>query len=100
MSVGEELEIPSFDTEQPRVLPSGGLMRIRRHCGQQVKGKLVKASWTNSSKKSVETGSLGSSKRARSPTPLEYLLDHLVLSSSRVHQVVPTSCEGSPDYSK
>ena len=29
---------------QPRVLPSGGLMRIRRHRGRQAKGKLMKAS--------------------------------------------------------
>ena len=29
---------------QPRVLPSGGLMRIRRQCSNQAKGKLVKAS--------------------------------------------------------
>ena len=53
---------------QPCVLPSGGLMRIRKRRGHQAKGKLMKASWTNSSRKSVETGSSGSLKRARSPT--------------------------------
>ena len=85
---------------QPRVLPSGGLMQIHRGRGQQAKGKLVKASWTNSSRKSVETGSSGSSKRARSPTPLEYASDHQVPSSSRVPQEDRPSREDSPDYSK
>ena len=66
----------------------------------QAKGKLVKASWTNSSRKSVETGSSGSLRRVRSPTPLEYALDHQVLSSSRVPQEDRLSHEGSPDYSK
>ena len=76
-------------------------MRIRRHWGcRQAKGKLVKASWTNSSRKSVETGSSGSSKRARSPTPLEYASDHQVPSSSRVPQEGRPSREDSPDYSK
>ena len=68
----------SLIQSQPRMLPSGGLMRICRCCGQQAKGKLMKASWTNLSKKSVETGSSGSLKRARSPTPLEYASDHQV----------------------
>ena len=85
---------------QPRVLPSGGLMQIHRHHGQQAKGKLVKASWTNSSKKSVETGSSGSLKRARSPTLLEYASDHQVPSSSRVPQEDQPSHEESPNYSK
>ena len=48
----------------------------------------------------METGSSGLLKRARSPTPLEYASDHQVPSSSRVPQGSPTSCEGSPDYSK
>ena len=60
----------------------------------------MKASWTNLSKKSVETGSSGSLKRARSPTPLEYASDHQVLSSSRVPQGSAASHEGSPNYSK
>ena len=60
----------------------------------------MKASWTNSSKKSVETGSSDSLKRARSPNPLEYASDHQVPSSSRVPQEDRLSCEGSPDYSK
>ena len=60
----------------------------------------MKASWTNSSRKSVETGSSGSLKRARSPTPLEYASDHLAPSSSRVPQEDGPSCEESPDYSK
>ena len=60
----------------------------------------MKASWTNSSRKSVETGSSGSLKRVRSPTLLRYALDHPVLSSSRVPQGSPTSHEGSPNYSK
>ena len=85
---------------QPRVLPSGGLMQIHRWCGRQAKGKLMKASWTNSSKKSVETGSSSSLKRVRSPTPLEYASDHPVPSSSRVPQEVQPSHEGSPNYSK
>ena len=85
---------------QPHVLPSGGLMRIRRRRGRQTKGKLVKASWTNSSRKSMETGSSGSLKRARSPTPLEYASDHQVPSSSRVPLEDPPSHEESPDYSK
>ena len=86
---------------QPHVLPSGGLMRIRRHRGRRpAKGKLVKASWTNPSRKSVETGSSGSLKRVRSPTPLEYASDHQVPSSSRVPPEDQPSREGSPDYSK
>ena len=86
---------------QPRVLPSGGLMRIRGHRGRrQTKGKLVKASWTNSSRKSVEIGSSGSSRRARSPTLLEYASDHQVPSLSRVPQEDRPSHEASPDYSK
>ena len=75
-------------------------MQIRRRCGRQAKGKLVKASWTNSSRKSVETGSSGSLKRVRSPTPLEYASDHQVPSSSRVPQEGQPSCEESPNYSK
>ena len=75
-------------------------MRICRRCGRQAKGKVVKASWTNSSRKSVETGSSGSLKRARSLTPLEYASDHQVPNSSRVPQGDWLSCEGSPDYSK
>ena len=59
----------SLIQSQPRVLPSGALTRIRRYRGRrQAKGKLVKVSWTNSSRKSVEIGSSDSSKRARSPT--------------------------------
>ena len=86
---------------QPCMLPSGGLMRIRRRRGcQQIKGKLMKASWTNSSKRSVETGSSDSSKRARSPTLLEYALDHQVPSLSRDLQEDQPSREDSPDYSK
>ena len=86
---------------QPHVLPSGGLMRILKRRGRrQAKGKLVKASWTNLSRKSVETGSSGSSKRVRSPTPLEYALDHQVPSLSRGPQEDWPSCEDSPDYSK
>ena len=85
---------------QPRMPPSGGLTGILKHHGQQTKGKLVKASWSHSSRKSVETGSSGSLKRARSPTPLEYASDHLVPSSSRGPLGSPTSCEGSSNYSK
>ena len=82
---------------QPRVLPSGALMRIHRRRGRhQTKGELVKASWTNSSRKSVEIGSSGSLRRARSPTLLEYASDHPVPSSSRVPQGSLTSHEGSP----
>ena len=84
---------------QLHVLPSGGLMRIRRQRGRQAKGKLMKVSWTNSSRKSVETGSSGSLKRVRSPTPLEYALDHLILSLSRVPQEDRPSHEESPNYS-
>ena len=90
----------SLIQSQPCVLPSGGLMRICRRRGWQTKGKLVKASWTNSSRKSVETGSSGSLKRVRSPTLLEYASDHPVPSSSRVPQEDQPSCEESPDYSK
>ena len=75
-------------------------MQIRRRHGHQAKGKLMKVSWTNSSRKSVETGSSGSLKRARSPTLLEYALDHQDPSSSRVPQEDWPSHEGSPDYSK
>ena len=75
-------------------------MRIHRRRGRQVKGKLMKVSWTNSSRKSVETGSSGSLKRARSPTLLEYALDHQVPSSSRGPQEDLPSREDSPDYSK
>ena len=76
-------------------------MRIRRRRGRrQAKGKLGKASWTNSSRKSVGTGSSDSLKRERSPTPLEYASDHPVLSSSRGPQGGLLSREGSPDYSK
>ena len=75
-------------------------MQIHRRRGRQAKGKLVKVSWTNLSRKSVETGSSGLLKRARSPTPLEYASDHQVLSLSRVPQEDQTSREGSPDYSK
>ena len=82
------------------MLPSSGLMRIHRRRGRQAKGKLVKVSWTNSSKKSVETGSSGSLKRVRSPTLLEYASDHQVQSSSRVPQEGWPSHEESPDYSK
>ena len=71
---------------QPCVLPSGGLMQIHRRRGRQAKGKLVKASWTNLSRKSVESGSSGSLKRVRSPTLLEYVSDHPVPSSSRAPQ--------------
>ena len=86
---------------QPRVLPSGALMRIRRRCGRrQTKGKLVKASWTDSSRRSVEIGSSDSSKRVRSPAPLEYALDHQVPSLSRARQEDRPGCEDSPDYSK
>ena len=75
-------------------------MRIRRRRGRrQAKGKLEKASWTDSSRKSVGTGSSGSLKRERSPTPLEYALDHQVPSSSRGPQDRP-SREDSPNYSK
>ena len=80
--VGETLQSPkswkslSSIRSQPCVLPYRGLMRILRQHGHQEKGKLVKASWTNSSKKSMETGTSGLLKRARSPTPLEYALDH------------------------
>ena len=76
-------------------------MRIRRRRGRrQAKGKLEKASWTNSSRKSVGIGSSGSLKRERSPTPLEYALDHQVPSSSRDPQEDRLSREDSPDYSK
>ena len=50
----------------------------------------------SSSSKSVETGSSSSLKRVRSPTPLEYALDHPVPSFSKGHQGSLTSCEGSP----
>ena len=83
------------------MLPSGALMRIRRRRGRrQAKGKLGKANWTNSSRKSVEIGSSGSLKRARSPTPLEYASDHQVPSSSRDLPEDWLSRESSPDYSK
>ena len=85
---------------QPHVLLSGGPTRILKQCGHRTKGKLVKASWTNLSRKSVETVSSGSSKRVRSPTLLEYASDHPVPSLSRVDQDVLMSREGSPDYSK
>ena len=76
-------------------------MQIHRRRGRrQAKGKLGKASWTNSLKKSVGTGSSGSSKRARSPTPLEYASDHQVQSSSRDLPEGRPSREDSPDYSK
>ena len=91
----EEAELSIFNSE-----PAMCASLWRTHANPQAKGKLVKASWTNSSKKSVETGSSGSLKRARSPTLLEYALDHLVPSSSRVPQGSLTSHEGSPDYSK
>ena len=48
----------------------------------------------------METGSSGSLKRARGPTPLEYDSDHQVLSSSKVPQEDRPSHEGSPNYSK
>ena len=60
----------------------------------------MKASWTNSSRKSVEIGSSDLSKRARSPTLLEYASDHQVLSSSRGPLEDQPSREDSPDYSK
>ena len=60
----------------------------------------MKASWTNSSRKSVETGSSGLLKRARSLTPLEYASDHQVQSLSRVPQEDQPSREESPNYSK
>ena len=95
MSVGEELEIPVFDTE-----PATRASLWSTHANPQAKGKLVKVSWINSFRKSVETGSSGSSKRARSPTPLEYALDHQVPSSSRVPLEDRLSHEDSPNYSK
>ena len=60
----------------------------------------MKVSWTNSSKKSVETGSSGLLKRVRSPTPLEYASDHQVPSSSRGPLEDWLGREDSPDYSK
>ena len=76
-------------------------MQIRRHRGRrQAKGKLGKASWTNSSRKSVGTGSSGSLKKERSPTPLEYASDHQVPSLSKDLQEDRPSREGSPNYSK
>ena len=48
----------------------------------------------------METGSSGSSKRVRSPTPLEYVSDHQVQSLSRGPQEGQPSREDSPDYSK
>ena len=90
----------SLIQSQPCMLPSGVLMRILRRRGRPAKGKLVKANWTNLSRRSVEIGSSDSSKRARSPTPLEYALDHQVPSSSRGPQEDQPSREGSPNYSK
>ena len=104
--VGETLQSPkswhslSSIRSQPHVLPSGGPIQILKRRGHQAKGKLIKVSWTNLSRKSVETGSSGSLKRVRSSTPLEYSSDHLVLSLSRVPQDSPMSCEGSSNYSK
>ena len=99
LSMIRQLSLSSI-LSQPCVLPSGGPTWILKQHGQQAKGKLIKVSWTNLSKKSVETGSSGSLKRVRSPTPLEYALDHPVLSLSKVHQEVLPSHEGSPDFSK
>ena len=62
--------------------------------------KLSKASWTSLNKKNWETGSSDSSKRVRSPTPLEYASDHPVPSSSKDPQGSLMSHEGSPNYSK
>ena len=73
---------------------------LKRHGRRQAKGKLVKVSWTNSSRKSVETGSSGLLKRARSPTLLEYASDHQVPSSSRVPPEDWPSREDSPNYSQ
>ena len=62
--------------------------------------KYTSMTTNSSSSKSVETGSSSSLKRVRSPTPLEYALDHPVPSFSKGHQGSLTSCEGSSNYSK
>ena len=81
---------------QPHVLLSGEHTQILKRRGCQTKGKLIKASWTNSFKMGVETGSYNSSKRVRSPTPLEYALDHLVLGLSSINQDILRDHEGEP----
>ena len=103
---GETLQSPrrnpslsSLQSQPPGHL-SGGPTHILKLWVCWAKGKLVKVNWTNSSKKSVETGSSGSLKRVRSPTPLEYASDHPVPSLSQVPQGSPMSHEGSPNYSK
>ena len=80
--------------------PSGGPTRTLKHHGHQTRGKLIKESWTHSSKNLEETGFTDLSRRVRSPTLLEYASENLVPGLSKKDEDVPMGCEGSPDYSK
>ena len=55
---------------------------------------------TSSLKNKETIGSIGLSRRVRSPTPLEYALDDPVPDLSMKDEDVPMGCEGSPNYSK
>src|ERR1700728_2037939 len=86
--------MPSLSSlrSQPLVPLSGGPTRTLKRRGRRAQGKLVKASWTRSSKSPEETGSSDSPRRkeVRSPSPLEYLADVLREERDRT----------SPDWSR
>jgi hypothetical protein len=71
--------MPSLSSlrSQPLMPRSGGPIQTFKRWGRQAQGKLVKASWTRSSKSPEETGSFNSPRRkvVRSPSSLEYLSD-------------------------
>ena len=75
---------------QPRGPPSGGPTQTLKWRGHWTKGKFIKVSWTCSSRSLEEPGSIVlSTRRVRSPSPLEYTSD-----------VPKEEREGSPGYSK
>ena len=91
LSLRKLLSLSSIQS-QPHMLPSGGPIRILKQCGRQAKGKLVKVSWTHSSRGLEETGSIDlSTRRVRSPSPLEYPLEY-------TSDVPKEEREGSSNY--
>ena len=77
---------------QPPVPLSGGPTQTIKCHGHWTKGKLVKVSWTHSSRGLEETGSIDlSTRRVRSPSPLEYPLEY-------TSDVPKEEREGSSNY--